>query len=302
MRILTDDDLCDIPTSVFVKAVGEQIKADAAGKTVSPPRHKVDFDPGALVFTCGGNEKMAGFRVYDTFPKPANAKEDQLVVAFDRETARLKGVAIGERLGAIRTGCLGGYAIQRLASARKIETMAIIGTGLQAETQLEAISAVREIGLVKIFSRKEKNRQAFAKRSSEKLELQVFASESAKDTVAGADVVVLATNSSEPVIQTDWIKGGAHVTTVGPKFVDRHEVPLDIIERAKLIVSDSPQQILGQGENHMFHGNGANIQHLGSSDYALGEGDVTLFLSAGLSGTEVVALSAAIDYLEANKT
>ena len=92
------------------------------------------------------------------------------------------------------------------------------------------------------------------------------------------------------------------MTTVGPKFVDRHELPLDIIDRAKLIVSDSPQQILGQGENHMFHGNGANIQHLGSSDYALGEGDVTLFLSAGLSGTEVVALSAAIDYLEANKT
>ena len=302
MRILTDDDLCDIPTSVFVKAVGEQIKADAAGKTVSPPRHKVDFDPGALVFTCGGNEKMAGFRVYDTFPKPANAKEDQLVVAFDRETARLKGVAIGERLGAIRTGCLGGYAIQRLASARKIETMAIIGTGLQAETQLEAISAVREIGLVKIFSRKEKNRQAFAKRSSEKLGLHVVACESAKDTVANADVVVLATNSSKPVIETAWIKSGAHVTTVGPKFVGRHELPLDIIERAKLIVSDSPQQILGQGENHMFHGNGANIQHLGASHYALGEGDVTLFLSAGLSGTEVVALSAAIDYLEANKT
>ena len=201
MRILTDDDLNDIPTSVFVKAVGEQIKADAAGKTVSPPRHKVDFDPGALVFTCGGNEKMAGFRVYDTFPKPANAKEDQLVVAFDRETARLKGVAIGERLGAIRTGCLGGYAIQRLASARKIETMAIIGTGLQAETQLEAISAVREIGLVKIFSRKEKNKRAFAKRTSEKLELHVVACESAKDTVANADVVVLATNSSEPVIK-----------------------------------------------------------------------------------------------------
>ncbi|WP_299343866.1 NAD(P)-binding domain-containing protein [uncultured Maritalea sp.] len=298
MRILQEDDLNAIPTRVFLDAVRAQIDADARGEAISPPRHRVDFDPGALVFTCGGNKDLAGFRVYDTFPKRKNAVEEQLVVVFDRTTAKIKGIAIGERLGAIRTGCLGGVAIDRLVPEERIEKLALIGTGTQAQTQLEAILSLREVGKVSVFSRSMERRGNFATDMAKKLSANITPTSSAERAVRDADVVILATNSSEPVIDTEWIKHGAHVTTLGPKFVDRHELPLDIVARTRLIVSDSPQQIAGQGNKHMFHDQNLPVQHLGAQTFNSAAGDLTLFLSAGLAGTEVTALSAAIDYLD----
>jgi len=298
MRILQEEDLNAIPTRVFLDAVRAQIEADARGEAIAPPRHTVNFDPGALVFTCGGNKEVAGFRVYDTFPKAKNAKEDQLVVAFDRESAKLKGIAIGERLGAIRTGCLGGVAIDKLVPENPIEKLALIGTGMQAQTQLEAILTLRKISKVSVYSRSMEKRGVFAANMANKFGVNITPSTSAERAVSDADVVILATNSSKPVIETSWIKEGAHISTLGPKFVDRHELPLDIAERCQLVVSDSPQQIKGQGEKHMFHDAALDVQHLGAGAFSRGAGDLTLFLSAGLAGTEVTALRAAIDHLD----
>ncbi|GLQ17370.1 ornithine cyclodeaminase family protein [Maritalea porphyrae] len=298
MRILQEEDLNAIPTSVFLDAVRAQVEADARGEAIAPPRHAVNFDPGALVFTCGGNKEVAGFRVYDTFPKAKNAQEDQLVVAYDRQAAKLKGIAVGERLGAIRTGCLGGVAIDKLVPENRIEKLALVGTGLQAQTQLEAILSLRTINKISVYSRSLDRRGDFAAKMAKKFGVNITPSTSAERAVHDADLVVLATNSAKPVIETGWLKQGAHVSTLGPKFVGRHELPLDIVDRCRLLVSDSPQQIKGQGEKHMFHDVDLNIQHLGASQYAYSSGDLTLFLSAGLAGTEVTALSAAIDFLD----
>lgn len=298
MRILQEDELNAIPTSVFLDAVRAQIYADARGEAIAPPRHRVDFDPGALVFACGGNKDFAGFRVYDTFPKLKSAIEDQLVVVFDRNTAKLKGIAIGERLGAVRTGCIGGVAIDRLMPDEPIEKMALIGSGVQAQTQLEAILSIREVKKVSVFSRSLERRGNFATQMAKKLSANITPTSSAERAVRDADVVILATNASKPVIETEWIKPGAHVTTLGPKLVDRHELPLDIFERTRLIVSDSPQQIVEQGNKYMFHDLNLPVQHLGAQTQNSAIGDLTLFLSAGLAGTEVTALSAVIDYLD----
>jgi len=298
MRIIQEAELNHVPMRVFLEAVRAQIIDDANGKAVAPPRHHVDFDPGALVFTCGGNKDLAGFRVYDTFDKPEGTQEDQIVVAFDRHTAKLKGITIGERIGPIRTGCLGGVAIDRMVRQTRIEKLALIGTGVQARAQIEAILSVRDVAKVSVFSRSLEKRTEFAAELARKFNLNITPAANAERVVNDADVVVLATNSSTPVVETKWIKQGAHVTTVGPKFVGRHELPLDIVERAKMFVSDSPQQILGQGDKHMFHDHQISVQHLGDAEFSTSSGDVSVFLSAGLAGTEVAALGAAIDFLD----
>jgi len=298
MRILQEDELNAIPIRVYLEAVRAQIMADACGDAIAPPRHRVDFDPGALVFTCGGNKDLAGFRVYDTFPKSNGATEDQVVIAFDRKSAKLKGIAIGAQIGAIRTGCLGGVAIDRLVPGAQIEKLALIGTGVQARTQLETILSIREVEKVSVYSRSLEKRTNFATEMARRHGVNITPSANAERAVSNADVVILATNAASPVIETSWIKQGAHISTLGPKYIGRHELPLDIIERVKLIVSDSPQQIKSQGEKHMFHARNVDLQHLGATEYQTGAADLTLFLSAGLAGTEVAALSAAIDYLD----
>lgn len=297
MRILTETELNNVPMSILVDAVQAQILADAEGRAVAPPRHHVDFGEGGLTFTCGGNSELAGFRVYDTFPKPDGMDEDQVVIAFDRARAKLKGLFIGERLGALRTGCLGGVAAALMTPDQPIKKLGLIGTGVQAETQLLAIAAVRKMEKVFTFSRDVEKRAAFAHRMGAQLGIPVHAADDAQAAVEGAGFVVLATNSAEPVIKTEWLATGAHINTLGPKFKDRHELPLDILQRVRTCATDSPQQIAAQGENHMFHGQALNIQHLGAYQDARGAGDLSLFLSAGLAGSEVALLSAAIDAL-----
>jgi alanine dehydrogenase len=300
MRVLSDHDIDRVPFSIILEAVRAHVLADFHGQTFSPPRQVAEFGDGGLVFTVGGNADFAGFRAYETFSKPALEKEDQLVAVWDRATRRLSGIAIGERLGALRTGALGGVAIDRMAP-RQVRKLAVIGAGVQAETQMIAACAVRSFDEIAVFSRAKESREAFAARMETLLRKQVRPRGSAEQAVREADVVILATNSSKPVIDAGWLKRGAHVNTLGPKKKSAHELPLELAEGAALIASDSPQQIAAMGAEHMLHGHPAfpRILHLGDPKVLEKHGPgVSLFLSSGLAGSEVAALAAALSHLE----
>ena len=299
MRVLTDRDIDRVPFSIILEAVRAHILADFRGETVSPPRHVAEFGDGGIVFTVGGNAEFAGFRAYETFQIPALEKDDQLTVVWDRRTRRLSGIALGERLGALRTGALGGVAIDRMAAAH-VRKLAVIGTGLQAETQLIAAASVRGFSEIAVFSRGREKAEAFALRMSAALGVSIAAADSAEQAVKDADIVILATNSSTPVLEPGWLKTGAHVNTLGPKKASAHELPLEIAAGAAMIASDSPQQIAAMGAEHMLHGHEAagRIFHLGDPRILEMRGaGRSLFLSAGLAGSEVAALAAVLDYL-----
>jgi ornithine cyclodeaminase/alanine dehydrogenase-like protein (mu-crystallin family) len=303
MRALSDRDIDRVPFSVILEAVRAHVLADFHGQTISPPRHVADFGDGGLVFTVGGNADFAGFRAYETFSNPALEKEDQLVAVWDRVTRRLSGIAVGERLGALRTGALGGIAIERMApkNARKL---AVIGTGLQAETQMIAACAVRSFDEISVFSRAKEKCEAFAARMQLLLKNKVSPCSRAEQAVRDADVVILATNSSTPVIDAGWLKPGAHVNTLGPKKKSAHELPQELAESAALIVSDSPQQIAAMGAEHMLHGYPAfsELLHLGDPKVLEKRAHgCSLFLSSGLAGTEVAALAAMLNHFEGTR-
>jgi ornithine cyclodeaminase/alanine dehydrogenase-like protein (mu-crystallin family) len=300
VRVLSDHDIDRVPSSIILEAVRAHVLADFLGQTVSPPRHAAEFGDGALVFTVGGNADFAGFRAYETFSKPALEKEDQLVAVWDRATRRLSGIAVGERLGALRTGALGGVAIDRMAP-ENVRKLAVIGAGLQAETQMIAACAVRSFHEISVFSRASENCEAFAARMELLLKKHVHPSGSAEQAVRDADIVTLATNSSTPVIEPGWLNLGAHVNTLGPKKKSGHELPLEIAAGAALIASDSPQQIAAMGAEHMLHGHpaSARIMHLGDPKVLEKRAPgLSLFLSSGLAGTEVAALAAILKHFE----
>jgi alanine dehydrogenase len=300
MRVLSDGDIDRVPFGIIIEAVQAHVLADFLGQTVSPPRHVAEFGDGGLVFTVGGNAEIAGFRAYETFSKPALEKEDQLVAVWDRATRRLSGLAVGERLGALRTGALGGVAIDRMAP-ENVRKLAVIGAGLQAETQMIAACAVRVFDEIVVFSRDKKNREAFAARMELLLKKHVQPRGSAEQAVRNSDVVILATNSSTPVIDAGWLKPGAHVNTLGPKRASAHELPLEIVDAAALMASDSPQQIAAMDTEHMLHGQPAHsrIIHLGDPKVLEERTQgFSLFLSSGLAGSEVAALAAVLKHLD----
>lgn len=297
MEILRDADIKRVPIKAFVDAISKFVVADFEGRATTPPRQSVHFPQGRIAFTSGGLGNLAGFRAYETFQSRERVTEDQIVAVWDTTTCSLLAVCLGTSLGAIRTGVLGAIAVHALAPS-SISTCALIGTGLQAEAQLRAILALRQLTEVRVYSKQEAHRSAFAERLATATATRAVPCRTPEDAASGADIVVLATNSNAPVVEADALEGALHITTVGPKFANAHELPL-AAAAGRLIVSDSPQQIRVQGQQHMFYGQPCvgEIQHLGKilSAGRPQEPVRSLYLSAGLAGTEVVALAAALN-------
>ena len=131
--VLSEEHIDQVPLPVIAHAIRNHIINDALGTAVSPARQRVQFPVGDLVFTTGGDGSRAGFRVYETFEGPTREADDQIVAVWNQQTRRLRGIALGRRLGAIRTGVIGGIAVDVMAAPAAL-CCAVVGAGLQAET------------------------------------------------------------------------------------------------------------------------------------------------------------------------
>ena len=297
VRLITDDDLerlLDMPLAIG--AIEEALRERAAGSAVSLPRQALETGESALVVTAGGfaRTRIAGLRVYIT----GHDIDEQLVAVWDMGSGRLQAIFVGERLGAVRTGAIGGVAIG-LLSRPASSVLAVIGPGQQGFTQLLAALAVRPVSKVFIYRRSTDLARAQARDWTKRFAVPVRATKTAEEAVADADLVVLATRAAEPVLRADWLKPGAHVNALGPKWRGHSEIGLDLVERAELLVSDFPEQFINESE-FLLHGTRhiERLQDLAALQARPKPRDpdhITLFLSHGLAGTEVVVARALAD-------
>jgi alanine dehydrogenase len=286
MKLLFDDDVrARLEASDAVRAAHQAVVDAYRGLLAAPPRWHASFGENALVFTVGGYaDGPIGFRVYGLWPGPS----DQAVLVWGGD-GRLSGCVVGSELGARRTGALGGAAVDALARANA-QSIGIVGSGAQAWTQLWAIAAVRDLTRVRVFSPTREHRERFARRVEAELDLEGAACATAQEAVADADIVVLATASRRPVIEAGWIQPGTHVNTVGPKLATAHEAPVELAERADALVSDSPEQAAAYGAEFFTTRALTHLGAVAAGDHPgrTREGDITLYCSTGLAGSEAV--------------
>ncbi len=254
IKILSDEDVrkC-LKISDAIEMIEFTFNEINSGMFGSPARHSVGNENGSLVFTVGGNLKSGafGFRVYETFSSDIEHK--QFVSVYDAKTGRLKGIIIGELLGAYRTGAIGGVAIKYL-SKKSASSIGLIGAGLQAKTQLMAACAVRNISKVKIYSRTEKSRMQFALEMKQQLNIEIVAVDSPQIALQNVDIVILATNSEVPVIEPEWIPKDCHLSSIGPKFMGRNELGANAVKAFHSIYTDSLEQIKNYPKAHFLIG------------------------------------------------
>lgn len=133
----------------------------------------------------------------------------------------------------------------------------------------------------------------------ERLDLSIEPVGSVEGAVSDAQIVICATTSTSPVLNAKWLRPDAHVTTVGPKTMDAHELGLDVAEWAQVIATDSPEQTRAYSSPFFLHGSQHADRMIDLS--RLVEGTVnarpqgreaTLFCSVGLAGTEVLVAAA----------
>jgi ornithine cyclodeaminase len=117
--------------------------------------------------------------------------------------------------------------------------MALIGTGVQAESQIRAVLAARPIREVRVFSRTPEPRVAFAAAMDDALPATVRAADSAEEAVRGADVVCCVTPSTDPVLEAGWLEPGTHVNALGSFRMGMVEIPPEAFGRATLVAVDS---------------------------------------------------------------
>ena len=150
-----------------------------------------------------------------------------LIVLFAPETGEPIAVMDGRLITEMRTAAASAVAT-RLLSKSDASVLAIIGSGVQAESHLEALRLVRDFSEVRVWSPRRAG--AFAEKH------HVHSTTSAEAAVRGADVIVVATSSTEPVLRGEWVAPGAHVNAVGATRPDWRELDDALVRRAKLYV------------------------------------------------------------------
>ncbi len=141
------------------------------------------------------------------------------VTLFDGETGEVRALLNASAITAIRTAAVSGVAT-RLLAREDTRVLGILGAGVQARSHLDAMQVVRSFDEIRVYSPTREHVEAVAA-----LAPSARAVESAEEAVRGADVVVTATNASEPVLPRDWLAPGAHVNSVGgrpPKMRELH--------------------------------------------------------------------------------
>ncbi len=297
-RILTDAEIeanLDFAVPQAIEAVERALLAKAEGGLMAPPRFSLAVDNGALVFTTGAETRYAraiGFRVYDTFP--ANTPEHtQMVAVYDAEDGRLKGLALGDWVGGLRTAAINAVAIKQMARP-DAAVLGLLGAGFQARFHLLAAMAAHPFRRVSIYSRTRDRLETFARAMEPLIDHPLHLAASAREVVSEADVLVCATNSRSPIFDAGWLRPGVHINTIGPKFVDAHELPVDAARRAETIVTDSLAQVDAYARPFFLPDpDRARMGELsevvaGRLAGRLSDEGVTLFCSVGLAGTEVV--------------
>ena len=167
-----------------------------------------------------------------------------LISLFDQQTMELAALIDGNQITAIRTAATAAVAVDALAPRRPLR-VAMIGSGFEARSQLNALHAVRGIASVAVFSPTPASRQRFASDFQRLLGIEVAAADTPQQAIEGADVIVCAARSRDesPVLRGEWLRPGVTVVSIGSTLPEQREVDADVIRRAGLIVADMVDEV-----------------------------------------------------------
>jgi ornithine cyclodeaminase/alanine dehydrogenase-like protein (mu-crystallin family) len=262
--ILTERDIPSLlPVGECIDVMAEALAALTRGSVTMPLRTIVWLPDrnGLLVSMPVALEPdgMAAFKLLTVFPenRAVGIESHQgAVLLFELQHGRLLSILDATSITAIRTAAVSGVAT-RLLAREDAGDLAILGSGTQAGTHLEAMRAVRPIRRVRVWSRSSENARRFAERASASHGIEVEPSATAEDAVTGADLICTTTASREPVLRGEWLAPGAHVNAVGAVGADARELDTEAIRRSRLVVDRRESAVNEAGEFVLAKAEGA---------------------------------------------
>ena len=212
---------------------GDAIQPLRSGILLPEGRGVLGVMPGALL-----TPLSFGLKAIVVFPGNDRSLYDShqgLVLLFDPEHGFPIAIMDASSITAIRTAAVSAVATRALAR-RDADDLAILGSGVQARTHLEAMAAVRPLSRVRAWSPSRTRLEAFIGWAKERLDLTVEAMPGPRETVRGAGVICTVTSSRTPVVEGAWLADGAHLNVVGSSIPSAREVDTAAIVRGRLVV------------------------------------------------------------------
>jgi alanine dehydrogenase len=278
-----------------VQAVEEISRKQATGEVVVHPRRRFELPGGGFFHYMAAADFSAGFVAMKQYTF-VRGKLRFLVPLYEMPTGDLLALIEADYMGQLRTGAASGVATKYLAR-KNARVAAIIGTGGQAKTQLEAIAAVRKLESARAYGRDAAKREKFCKEMSERVGIPVQASASATDAVRGADIVCTATTAAQPVVSGADLSPGAHINAIGANHAHKRELDDEAVASADIIVVDSVEQSRQEAGDLIiaFHGDEicwTGVKKLseivaGKASGRTSDTELTLFKSNGIASWDL---------------
>jgi ornithine cyclodeaminase/alanine dehydrogenase-like protein (mu-crystallin family) len=230
-------ELLNIETAI--EAVEEVLRDQANGDATNRPRYRVAVPTGQLHVMAAGDKRLGvfGLKTYTVSRKGARF----LVLLYDAASGDMLAMIEADRLGQMRTGAASGVATKVMAR-ESADVVGVYGSGWQAESQVMAVCAARQLRQVRVYSRDSEKREAFARRMQALVRCDVVAVERPEDAARGCSIIVTATSAREPVLKGEWVEPGTHINAAGSNFLSKAEVDVETVRRAALIAVDSIEQ------------------------------------------------------------
>lgn len=294
-----------LPMAECMETVAGALAALADGKAMLPLRSilwlpervgGLGLMPAALL-----PERVVGLKAITFFPGNEGTELDThqgAILLFEAERGRLLAVMDATSITAIRTAAASGVAT-RLLAREDAGDLAILGSGVQARTHLEAMKIARLLRRVRVASKDLDRAKSFAARESGKHGIAVEPVASAREAVAGADIICTVTSSREPVLLGEWISPGAHINAVGSSVPFARELDTAAVVRSRLYV-DRRESALNEAGDFLIPKKEGAL----SDDHIVGEigelltgrvrgrqsaDEITLFKSLGLAVEDVAS-------------
>jgi alanine dehydrogenase len=220
------------------------------------------------------------------------------ILLLDPETGALQAIMAGRSSTEARTAAVSAVSTRFLANP-DASTLAIIGSGVQARSHLEAYQHVRQLKQVRIWSPNVRSRSQFVDDMSPTVNVPIIAADTAEAAVRGADLIVLVTSSPTPVIEDAWVSEGAHVVCVGACRPTQQEMPPQLVKRGRLYVDSSAAAVVEAGDIVLNIAAGLfDASHIRGEigELVLGRvpgrsssDEITIFKSLGMAVEDVVA-------------
>jgi alanine dehydrogenase len=300
---LTEQDVTQLLTMDEALAAVEAVfKSQATGEATNEPRRRAHAGAATLhvmsgaVSNFGPFKGLLGLKAYTVTRQGMRFH----VSLYDAESGELLAFIEANKLGQMRTGAASGVATKYLAR-RDAKTVGIYGTGWQAQSQLEAVCAVRDIERVRVYSRSTENRARFCSEMGAKHRGVELTPVGRPEEAVEADIVITITTTRDPVFSGAWLRPGTHINAAGGNSILRRELDDEAIKRASFIAVDSLDQArIEAGELVVPVEKGLltwervhELRHVvnGETRGRTDDAEITLFKSLGIAIEDIAAAS-----------